>query len=110
MVCRNRPAGQGDLVAAGPIMALLSGAGVGAAVGGLTGALIGRGIPEYVATRYEGRIKGVASFYPFMRTIPHGSLKPKKSSRLPAQTTLHRRAKPKVIMQIWTSPKNRMSA
>jgi outer membrane lipoprotein SlyB len=31
---------------------------VGAAVGGLTGALIGMGIPEYVATRYEGRIKG----------------------------------------------------
>jgi hypothetical protein len=48
----------GDLVAAGPIMALLSAAGVGAAVGGLTGALIGMGIPEYVATRYEGRIKG----------------------------------------------------
>jgi len=49
--------GAGPLVAAGPIMALLSGAGVGAAVGGLTGALIGMGIPEYVATRHEGRIK-----------------------------------------------------
>ena len=50
--------GLGPFIAAGPIMALLSGAGVGAAVGGLTGALIGMGIPEYVATRYEGRIKG----------------------------------------------------
>jgi hypothetical protein len=49
--------GLGPFIAAGPIMALLSGAGVGAAVGGLTGALIGMGIPEYVATRYEGRIK-----------------------------------------------------
>ena len=39
-------------------MALLGGVGVGATVGGLTGALIGLGIPEYVATRYEGRIKG----------------------------------------------------
>lgn len=39
-------------------MALLSGAGVGAAIGGLIGALIGMGIPEYEATRYEGRIKG----------------------------------------------------
>ena len=50
--------GVGPFVAAGPIMALLSGVGVGAAVGGVTGALIGMGIPEYVATRYEGRIKG----------------------------------------------------
>ena len=39
-------------------MALLGGVGVGAAVGGLTGALIGMGMPEYLATRYEGRIKG----------------------------------------------------
>jgi uncharacterized protein YcfJ len=50
--------GVGPFVAAGPIMVLLSGMGVGAVVGGLTGALIGMGIPEYVATRYEGRIKG----------------------------------------------------
>jgi len=50
--------GLGPFVAAGPIMALLGGVGVGAAVGGLTGALIGLGIPEYVATRYEGRIRG----------------------------------------------------
>jgi hypothetical protein len=50
--------GLGPFIAAGPIMALLGGVGVGAAVGGLTGALIGMGIPEYVATRYEGRIKG----------------------------------------------------
>ena len=30
---------------------------MGGAVGGLTGALIGMGIPEYVAKRYEGRVK-----------------------------------------------------
>jgi hypothetical protein len=50
--------GIGPFIAAGPIMALLGGVGVGATVGGMTGALIGLGIPEYVATRYEGRIKG----------------------------------------------------
>jgi hypothetical protein len=50
--------GLGPFIAAGPLMALLGGVGVGAAVGGLTGALIGMGIPEYVATRYEGRIRG----------------------------------------------------
>jgi hypothetical protein len=50
--------GLGPFIAAGPIMALLAGLGVGATVGGLTGALIGLGMPEYVATRYEGRIRG----------------------------------------------------
>lgn len=49
--------GVGPFIAAGPIMAALSGAAVGAAVGGLTGALIGLGIPEYEAKRYEGKIK-----------------------------------------------------
>jgi hypothetical protein len=48
--------GVGPLVAAGPIMAALSGAAAGAAVGGLTGALVGLGIPELEAKRYEGKI------------------------------------------------------
>ena len=39
--------GLGPFIAAGPIMAALSGAAVGAAGGGLTGAMIGMGIPEY---------------------------------------------------------------
>jgi hypothetical protein len=39
-------------------MAALAGVGAGAAVGGIAGALIGMGIPEYEAKRYEGRIKG----------------------------------------------------
>src|SRR5258705_11040171 len=50
--------GVGPLIAAGPIMAALSGAAVGGAVGGITGALVGMGIPEYEAKRYEGKIKG----------------------------------------------------
>jgi hypothetical protein len=49
--------GLGPFIAAGPIMAALSGTAVGAAAGGLTGALIGMGIPEYEAKRYEGRVK-----------------------------------------------------
>jgi len=49
--------GLGPFIAAGPIVAALSGAAAGAAVGGLTGALIGMGIPEYEAKRYEGKIK-----------------------------------------------------
>ena len=38
-----------SLVAAGPIVAALSGLGAGAAAGGLTGALVGMGIPEHEA-------------------------------------------------------------
>src|ERR1700726_428852 len=49
--------GVGPLIAAGPIIAALTGVGVGGTVGGLTGALIGLGIPEYEAKRYEGRVK-----------------------------------------------------
>lgn len=49
--------GAGPFIAAGPIIAALSGLGVGATVGGITGALIGAGIPEFEAKRYEGRIK-----------------------------------------------------
>ena len=49
--------GVGPLIAAGPIIAALTGVGVGGAVGGIAGALVGLGIPEYEAKRYEGRIK-----------------------------------------------------
>lgn len=49
--------GVGPLIAAGPIMATLAGIGVGTTVGALSGALVGMGIPEYEAKRYEGRVK-----------------------------------------------------
>ena len=49
--------GVGPFIAAGPIMAALSGIAVGAAVGGVTGALVGMGIPEREAKRYEGKVK-----------------------------------------------------
>jgi hypothetical protein len=38
-------------------MAALAGMGAGAALGGASGALVGLGIPEYEAQRYEGRVK-----------------------------------------------------
>ena len=50
--------GLGPFIAAGPLMAALSGAALGAGVGGLTGALVGMGIPEMEAKKYEGKIKG----------------------------------------------------
>jgi hypothetical protein len=49
--------GLGPLLAAGPIIAALTGVGSGGVVGGIIGALVGLGIPEYEAKRYEGRIK-----------------------------------------------------
>ena len=49
--------GVGPFIAAGPIMAALSGAAIGAAAGGITGGLIGLGIPELEAKRYEGKVK-----------------------------------------------------
>ncbi|MET0792172.1 MAG: DUF3341 domain-containing protein [Polyangiaceae bacterium] len=50
--------GVGPLIAAGPLMAALSGAAAGAAVGGVAGALVGLGIPELEAKSYEGKIQG----------------------------------------------------
>src|SRR5438105_626900 len=49
--------GVGPFVAAGPIMAALSGAAIGATAGGIAGTLIGMGIPEYEAKRYESKIR-----------------------------------------------------
>jgi len=44
------------LLAAGPIVAALAGAGAGAAAGGLLGGMIGLGIPEHEAKFYEDKI------------------------------------------------------
>ncbi len=49
--------GIGPLIAAGPIVAMLSGVGLVGTLGGIAGGLIGAGIPEYEAKRYEGRIR-----------------------------------------------------
>ena len=49
--------GLGPFIAAGPILAALTGVGAGGIVGGLVGALAGMGIPEYEAKRYEGLVK-----------------------------------------------------
>lgn len=49
--------GFGPFIAAGPLMATLSGLGAGGTIGGIIGALVGSGIPEYEAKRYENRLK-----------------------------------------------------
>ena len=41
-----------------PILAALGGIGLGVTVGGITGALVGYGIPEFEAKRYEGKVVG----------------------------------------------------
>lgn len=46
-----------QVAVAGPMIGMLGGMGVGVTLGGLTGALIGSGIPEYEAKRYEGRVR-----------------------------------------------------
>jgi hypothetical protein len=46
-----------SLVAAGPLVAALTGLGAGAATGGLTGALIGLGMPEHEAKFYHKEIE-----------------------------------------------------
>ena len=49
--------GVGPFIAAGPIMAALGGAAVGTAAGGIIGALVGLGIPEFEAKRYDAKIR-----------------------------------------------------
>ncbi len=49
--------GLGPFIAAGPILAALSGAAAGGVVGGLTGTLVGLGIPEIEAKKYEEHAK-----------------------------------------------------
>lgn len=49
--------GIGPFLAAGPLLATLAGIGIGGTVGGIAGALMGLGVPEYEAKRYEGFVK-----------------------------------------------------
>src|SRR4051812_27065137 len=49
--------GIGPLLAAGPIVATLTGAGIGAATGGVVGGLVGMGIPGEDAGGYEEGVR-----------------------------------------------------
>jgi hypothetical protein len=49
--------GIGPFVAAGPIMAALSAAAVGTATGGVVGGLVGLGMPEFEAKRFDAKIR-----------------------------------------------------
>lgn len=50
--------GVGPFLAAGPILAAITGMGIGGTVGGISGALIGYGIPELEAKKIEDKIHG----------------------------------------------------
>jgi hypothetical protein len=50
--------GGGPFIAAGPVLAALGMLGVGAVAGGVVGALVGYGIPEFEAKRFEGKVVG----------------------------------------------------
>ncbi|HQR38457.1 MAG TPA: hypothetical protein PLF26_08640 [Blastocatellia bacterium] len=45
------------LVAAGPLLALLAGAGAGGGAGGLIGGLVGTGLPEHEARLYSDKVE-----------------------------------------------------
>src|SRR5579863_4451445 len=47
-----------QLVVAGPVVAAVAGAGAGGALGWIVGFVAGLSLPEYVAKRYAGRIRG----------------------------------------------------
>lgn len=49
--------GLGPFIAAGPILAALSGSAIGGSVGLLVGAIVGAGIPEFEAKKYEAGLK-----------------------------------------------------
>lgn len=49
--------GLGPFIAAGPIMAAFSGSALGGSLGLVVGALVGAGIPEYEAKKYESGLK-----------------------------------------------------
>lgn len=49
--------GLGAFMAAGPILATLSGAAAGAAVGGVSGTLVGYAAPDFEAKQYEARLR-----------------------------------------------------
>jgi len=50
--------GQGTYVAVGPVRSSLEGTAFGGVHGALAGSLIGMGVPEYQAKRYEMRLSG----------------------------------------------------
>jgi hypothetical protein len=49
--------GVGPFIAAGPLMAALAGSGIGGSTGLIIGAIVGAGIPEYEAKKYEEGVR-----------------------------------------------------
>lgn len=49
--------GLGPFIAAGPLMATLSGAAIVGTLGGVAGGLVAMGMPEFQAKRFEGKVR-----------------------------------------------------
>ena len=77
--------GVGPFIAAGPIMAALSGAAIGATTGGVVGGLIGMGIPEIEAKRYEDKLKTGNYLIAVHAQMAMPRIVRKRSSRAPAR-------------------------
>jgi hypothetical protein len=71
--------------------------GVGGAIGGITAALVGMGIPEYEAKRYEGRIPGVGIWLSVHRDDSNWTNKAKGILVRPVRATCHPPARPRRI-------------
>jgi hypothetical protein len=68
----------GLLLVAGPIVGKLAGKGAGGTPGGLADALLGLGIPEYEAKRYQGRIENGGVLLSLRCDSPNGMEKAKR--------------------------------
>jgi hypothetical protein len=71
----------GPLVAAGPVLAALGGAGAGGAVGWIFGFLAGLRLTEYVAKRYAGRMRNGGILVSVHCDSPEWSDRAKKTLR-----------------------------
>jgi hypothetical protein len=70
--------GFGPLLIAGPMVGTLAGKGAGDTPGGLADALLGLGIPEYEAKRYQGRIENGGVLLSLRCDSPNGMEKAKR--------------------------------
>ena len=87
--------GVGPFIAAGPIMAALSGAAIGATAGGLIGKLVGMGIPEFEAKRYETRLREGQVLVSVHSETPTKPSWRRKSSSRKAPRIYRRQVKPR---------------
>jgi hypothetical protein len=105
--------GVGPFIAAGPIIAAIAGAGVGGTIGGVAGGLIGLGIPEFEAHRYEGYIKEGGMLISIHVDDSDWEAKAKKlleaNGAKDIATTSEKKSDKKLNDTIYAQPHNKMS-